>query len=199
MRPTQQVRALESKYAARGLRFNRDRDGRVAGMGSVPVQAFGVLDQQRFYFRFRHDDASLEVGPFDEALEHAVWERSEQVRTARLAAIEAAGNRYDEDGRESLIWHLHSRSIAKPTATDPSFLPQRVTAYASEWSIFDDPYLGSLEDQQFLDIFTRLIDALVPVPEENQVRPLTITYLTEGGLWPLPTIREDTTVSTHDL
>ncbi|WIE81073.1 hypothetical protein [Curtobacterium sp. MCSS17_016] len=187
MRPTKQVLALEAKYADRGLRFGRDREGRVAGMGSVPVQAFGHIDGQRFYFRFRRDDASIRVGPFDEALELALWERGEQVRKDRLAKLEASGERYDDDGRESFMWLFDSRPSVAPSADDASFAPSRTTAVAAEWDIFNDPYLGTLEDDQFEQLFTRLIDALEPVDEDDQVSALTIQYLTEGGLWPLPT------------
>jgi hypothetical protein len=34
--------------------------------GACPCQGYGTLDGERFYFRYRHDDAQLEVGPPDE-------------------------------------------------------------------------------------------------------------------------------------
>lgn len=46
---------LEEKYKHRGLRF--DGFG-----GSHPVQADGEIDGEEFYFRFRGDSATLEVG-----------------------------------------------------------------------------------------------------------------------------------------
>ncbi len=31
--------------------------------GACPYQAYGTIDGEQFYFRFRHDSAQLEVGP----------------------------------------------------------------------------------------------------------------------------------------
>ncbi len=31
--------------------------------GMCPVQGYGTIDGERFYFRYRHDDAQLYVGP----------------------------------------------------------------------------------------------------------------------------------------
>jgi len=186
MRPTEQVLALEAKYADRGLRFDRGHEGRVAGMGSVPVQAFGRLDGQRFYFRFRGDCAQLRIGPFDQALEDAVWERGEQVRLVRLAKLEESGDKFNDDGSLSMSWLLNDRPERKPAADDHGFSPRRVTASSIAEKVFNDPYLGSLTDEQFQDLFTGLADNLTVRPAGEQVDTLTIRYLTEGGLWPLP-------------
>lgn len=50
------ISELEAKYADRRIRFD------TGFVGSVPVQASGRIGRRYFYFRFRHDSASLKVG-----------------------------------------------------------------------------------------------------------------------------------------
>lgn len=57
------VALLEEKYADRGLKFTSPFEG------LAPIQAYGHLDGNRFYFRLRGGDASLKVGVYDLTLE----------------------------------------------------------------------------------------------------------------------------------
>lgn len=50
---------LESQLASEGLRFTKPFHG------AMPMQAYGWLRGERFYFRFRGDNASLLVGTVD--------------------------------------------------------------------------------------------------------------------------------------
>lgn len=50
---------LEDDFAKQGLRFTKGFHG------AMPVQAYGWILGQRFYFRYRHDTAVLHVGNVD--------------------------------------------------------------------------------------------------------------------------------------
>lgn len=171
--------SMESEHAARGLRFDR------SGLGCIPVQAFGQIDGLHFYFRYRSDCASLRVGPFDEALENACWELSEQNRKARVAASEPG----DWMGLLDDVWSEREQPGRE-------FLPTRTTSFASIDDVTEDRYNGSLELPEFRELFSRLVGMLAPVPEDEQVSQSTISWLTGGGLWPLPGTAAPLTAST---
>lgn len=57
--------SLEEKYSHRGLRFTSSFEG------LAPIQAYGHLDGNRFYFRLRGGAASLKVGVYDKDIEVA--------------------------------------------------------------------------------------------------------------------------------
>lgn len=199
MRPVNAIRTLESRHAHRGLRFQRDHDGHPQGFGSVPAQAFGELDGQRFYFRFRHDHARLNVGPYDAALELALERRRLQWRAVHRDDMPET-HRVQDDGGASFEWLMVTdRDLERAIDMDDfSFAPTRVTAVADVHDVTGEEYGSTCSDDEFLTLFQQLIDDLTPVPEADQVDAHTITYLAEGGFWPLPN-REDTIVSTPDL
>lgn len=60
---------LEAEFAKQGLRFTKGFHG------AMPVQAYGWILGQRFYFRFRHDTAVLHVGNVDPAKSYEDFER----------------------------------------------------------------------------------------------------------------------------
>ncbi|MGW8431436.1 hypothetical protein ACWGJ9_10065 [Curtobacterium citreum] len=168
----------------------------------MPAQAFGALDGQWFYFRFRSDHARVEVGPYDAALALALERRRLMWRAVRRDDIPES-HRFDADGRESFEWELATdRDLERALDMDGpeyGFVPTRVTARADVHGVTGERFGSSCSDDEFLVLFQRLIDNLQQYPEDEQVDPHTIAYLTEGGLWPPPTIREDTIVSTPDL
>jgi hypothetical protein len=164
--------AIEERLSDRGLKFE-DR-----GLGFVPVQAFGRIDGQRFYFRFRGDTASLTVGTFDEALELAEWlwrKENDVTYGAQLTA---------EDANHLMFGMLIAQSN-RTLETDLNFIPTRVTAWAVADDVTGEPYNGSLELDEFATLFERLVSELVPVPEDEQIESIVISNLTEAGLWPL--------------
>lgn len=61
--------SLEVEFAKQGLRFTKGFHG------AMPVQAYGWILGQRFYFRFRHDTAVLHVGDVDPAKAYEDFER----------------------------------------------------------------------------------------------------------------------------
>lgn len=202
MRPVNAIRTLEARHADRGLRFQRDPDGTPAGFGFVPAQAFGTIDGQRFYFRFRSDHARVQVGPFDADLELALERRELMWRAVDRDNIPES-HRFDADGRESFEWFLANdhglESTIDTIGPGHAFVPERVTARADVHNVTGERFGSSCSDDEFLILFQRLLDGLQQFPEVEQIDPHTIAYLTEGGLWPPPTIREDTIVSTPDL
>ncbi|WP_251153813.1 hypothetical protein [Cellulosimicrobium sp. Marseille-Q4280] len=68
-----------------GLRFERRR-GDVASWGSIPMQAWGMLDDAPFYFRFRSDYASLEVYPGGQGLDERNIRAHRSVRAVLVAS-----------------------------------------------------------------------------------------------------------------
>jgi hypothetical protein len=164
--------AIEERLSDRGLKFE-DR-----GLGFVPVQAFGRIDGQRFYFRFRGDTASLTVGTFDKALELAEWlwrKENDVTYEAQLTA---------EDANHLMFGMLIAQSN-RPLETDLNLIPTRVTAWAGADDVTGEPHNGSLELDEFATLFERLMSELVPVPENDQIDSTVIANLTEAGLWPL--------------
>lgn len=68
-----------------GLVFERRR-GRVASWGVIPMQAWGMLGDAPFYFRFRSDYASLEVYPGGQGLDERNIRAHRSVRPALVAS-----------------------------------------------------------------------------------------------------------------
>ena len=162
--------ALETAHTGRALRFER------LSLGGVPAQAFGEVDGQFFYFRFRYDCASLSVGPNDEMLEDAVWLRAEQQRLERIAA-------FTVDTPE--FAHILLESSTDRNIPGGGFYPSRTTAFADIEGVSGDPLLGFLSGEAFKNVFTRLLNDLQDVPEVKQVPKFTQEWLAAGGLWPL--------------
>lgn len=164
--------ALEQKHANLGLRFTP------GGLGGVPVQAYGWLGDDRFYFRFRHDCAELSVGPFDTDLETADWVWSELSRLDRQAA------KKDDE------WMLDEHAQPMPTADDPRFYPTRVTRYAFADDVTGERHAGFLEEDEFCDLFDKMLTQLEAVPEDRQLWQIVIDNLEGIGLWPVPPAEE---------
>jgi hypothetical protein len=164
---------LEAKYATRGLKFT------VPPSGGMPMQAFGHLDGMRFYFRFRHNWASLKVGPFDAEIERLDFERKVEQAQRKNAEVDAkilAGELKDDD--VFARWNVPTR----PTQEDePDFLPTRIVkAYGREGIAGESEYLGDLDPEQAFEIFGDLVENLEDVPEEQQLREIDRIWLYEG-------------------
>ena len=145
---------LETKYADRGLKFT------VPFSGMVPVQAFGHIDGNRFYFRFRYDRGMLKIGPVDEELDKALAVAEEKRRQEKLAKINA------NDVFSSLGL---GREKPAQTGEDDYYYPNRVTTFSSIADYSGEPYLGALTKEMAVDLFSKLVEALEPVESDPEI------------------------------
>lgn len=153
---------LEEKYAARGLKFTRGFSG------SVPVQAWGVIDGYRFYFRYRTDAASIRIGFIADDRAEREYQRDMKFHQERIARSEA---------REALTGELDTSLSNALFLLEPKLhVPDGVTDYPSSIrkqavisGVFDDPYNGHLTPEQAEDVFVRLIENLEDVSYEDPV------------------------------
>lgn len=168
------VLRLEKKYAHRGLLFTTPI------MGSVPVQGYGHVDGQRFYFRFRGNWGNLRVGPYDRELEelHALRVNEDKAtrKKARMEKALAEGNPIEN----AFDW-LDEREEKVVEEDCPDFMPTIITAAAfQEGADPEDIYNGFLDDIEAFTMFSYLLDNLEPVPVENQIPESTRVWLYEG-------------------
>lgn len=143
---------LESKYSHRGLRFE------TPFLGSVPVQAYGHLDGMRFYFRFRHDAARLDLGVYDAEQEEADYQRdlkNEQLRKEKAEQELAAGKISDYD-----YMFLTMSSAVKTEEDDKDYYPNPVLKSVSIHSYTGDQWAGWLDGKQAEELFSKLADRL---------------------------------------
>lgn len=155
---------LEKRYADRGLKFNS------GFRGSVPVQAFGTIDGMMFYFRYRGDYGSLQVGFVEEGRYELEYERdmlfhNERVKK-RAEDKAAAGDSWDTENE----W-FDDLLFAEPKLeelTDTS-LPTTLRKVAAVADYLDEPYNGTLTGEQCEDLFIRLVGGLEDI---DWVRPI---------------------------
>lgn len=155
---------LEEKYADRGLKFT-------AGFGgSYPVQAWGIIDGYRFYFRFRHDSASIRIGFIAEdrlAREYQRDMKFHAERIARLDKEEAETGIVDD----SVFAMLYRQEPVLGELNGIDDYPSSIRKQAYWGNIYDDEYKGHLNAEECETIFTHLIENLVEVDYED---PITI-------------------------
>lgn len=155
------VETLEAKYAARQLKFT------MPFSGSIPVQAFGYLDGYRFYFRFRHDFASLRLGlASPEYYDRVNANRKERDRSRRakydadLAAGKITKEEYDEEVKFATMF-IKDVDEKAPEFDEPHFYPTHIKEESAIEDYTGEPYNGILTPPQMEDVFTRLVDNLV--------------------------------------
>jgi hypothetical protein len=167
------IRRLEEKYSDRGLMFT------TPFLGAVPVQAFGHVDGERFYFRFRGNWGSLKVGPYVKELEDLLALRLNEDRISRnQKKLEKARSEGKEDYDYS--W-MDERPVEVIEEDNPHFLPEVITAVASqEGADPEDVYNGFLTDDEAFNMFSFLLENLTPVPVEKQMSEWTRVWLYEG-------------------
>lgn len=155
---------LEEKYASRGLKFT-------AGFGgSYPVQAWGIIDDYRFYFRFRHDSASIRIGFIAEdrlAREYQRDMKFHAERMARLDKEEAETGIVDD----SVFAMLYRQEPVLEELNGIDDYPSSIRKQAYWGNIYDDEYKGHLNPEECETIFTHLIENLAEVEYED---PITI-------------------------
>jgi hypothetical protein len=170
------VAQLEEEFADRGLKFT------VRFIGSVPVQAAGHIDGERFYFRFRGNTGSIKIGPYDQAVEDGLRTRYEETRLERLAKV---NQQYEAGELTDFDYELMSFNLKRPepvsTPDEEMFLPTVVTHTA--WKAGADPedhYNGELTSDEAYDMFKHLITNLKAIPEEEQLDERTRILIYEG-------------------
>jgi len=172
--------SLEEKYSSRSLKFTQPIGG------SVPVQAFGHLDDLRFYFRFRGNWGSLRVGPYDREIEELWAQRVNEdhaARRERALKAKAVREAQGEDGGVDDIFDeffMGIKEVAVPEDS-PSFYPHKIAKYSSaEGANPEDIYNGSLTADEAFDMFSKLVDALHDIDEKDQLDEGTRIWLYEG-------------------
>lgn len=122
------VAELEERFADRGLKFSHEF------YGAMPVQAFGWVDGERFYFRFRRNTALLVRGMVDE-------ETAQRIHDQHIS-------RFPNSPHEIM------------TNDSVQALPHRVSAEAEINKVTDEPLLGFLQPQEMSVLFVKLMDIL---------------------------------------
>ena len=153
----QVVARLEKKYQDRGLKFT------VPFGGAVPVQAFGVLDDLYFYFRFRHDCGQLRLGPYDQKLEDQLWAAGERDRLARIA--KHGPSDFGDRPKERVV------------EPGEDFYPTKIAKFGYVGDFFGEPYAGFLSPTEAEDLFVQLVDALRDIPEDEQIDRFTLAFI----------------------
>lgn len=146
------VSNLESKYFHRGLQFE------TGFLGSVPVQAYGHLDGMRFYFRFRHDIARLDLGVYNAEKEEADYQRDlehERIRKEKAAKDLAAGEITEMD---YMFWTMST--AVKVEEDNKDYYPNPVLKSVSIHGYTGDSYAGTLNGSEAEDLFSQLADRL---------------------------------------
>lgn len=146
---------LEAKYADRGLLIVQCFDG------ISPVQASGYLGMEVFYFRFRGDNASLEVGLPD-------WDKAkrdrENARTSYAQRIESAKEAFaaGEISAQEAEETYRALSVEPPLReTDPLY-PDIVSASARIEGVTGHRYAGMLSPGRLEALFCELMESLSP-------------------------------------
>ena len=148
------------------------------GFGSVPVQAYGKIDDEYFYFRFRFNHATLTVGPYDEELDSLYVQRIREDAESRKDEI-------DESDPFAMLFTVdYQVKMAKYDANpevNRGYLPLRTTRYSSlAGANPEDEYKGDLDTDEFISMFSTLVDNLRVLPEKEQLSDHRRIWLYEG-------------------
>lgn len=149
---------LEEQFAERGLKFTQNFGG------AMPVQAFGVIDGMRFYFRFRHDVAALRVGELDPEkpvrdYDRAVAGRMERIRKAD--ALLQAGEITQEQHASDLKWFGREPRIEYPNGRDD--YPTLIKKESRIYNVLNQEYAGILSADEAVKVFAGLVESLEEV------------------------------------
>lgn len=157
---------LEKKYADRGLKFT------IPFEGGFPVQAWGHLDGLRFYFRFRHNYGSLELGEVDVDLDTKYADRLYK----QNQALEAK-----RDAEDKLFFH-RSWEHGMQRESDANYYPHIITRRSSlEGPDSEDIHKGLLTYEEKFEFFSTLADSLVDVPLTHPRNARTLDWVETGN------------------
>lgn len=160
------VSRLEERYSDRGLKFT------TPFIGSVPVQAFGTIDDMIFYFRYRGDYGNLRIGFIREDRFELEYERDLLFYEERLKkdAKDRAENGVDENESDldrvwNEMWLTKPRKQERTTEDIPTSI--RKVAHAANY--LDDPYNGTLTAGECEELFIFLMNNLQDVEHEENI------------------------------
>lgn len=154
----QAVFRLEQRFAARGLKFTQNF------AGGLPVQAFGIIDNMRFYFRFRHDTAALRVGELDPDKPLRDYDRAvaaRMVRTRKADELLRNGEITPEEHASDLKYFNRPARIEYPNGKDD--YPTLIKKEARISNFLNEPYAGELSADEAEKVFIELVEALEDV------------------------------------
>jgi hypothetical protein len=146
---------LEEKFPELGLRFTK------TFAGGMPVQAYGWILGERFYFRYRSDIASLTVGTVNAERAEAEFER----KVARYLDLQNTmpsfytpefSEKYQT--REDVIAGFN---LAVQTDFSQTAFPDDVSFRVSLGGFAGDPWAGVLSPEDAKEVFIQLIELLV--------------------------------------
>lgn len=152
------VLRLEKRFADRGLKFTENF------RGGLPMQAFGIIDNMRFYFRFRHDVAALRVGNLDEDKPLRDYDRAVERRVKKIFELEKAvrdGEMTREEADSALKWFAREPRIEYPNGKDD--YPTLIKREARISNVLGEHYAGCLKANEAEKVFTALVEALEDV------------------------------------
>jgi hypothetical protein len=143
---------LEKRFSDRGLKFT------IPFMGAVPVQAYGYIDGERFYFRFRRDIASIKTGVFNRDVEEKLYEidvKNHQERVEKnnielsdpdLSPLERGWLELTNEFRDH-----------RQTGDEKDYYPTPVLRVVSIENYTGKKYAGDLTPEEAEDVFSRLL------------------------------------------
>lgn len=150
---------LEDKFKLMGLEFTENF------RGAMPVQAYGWILGQRFYFRFRRDRAVLTLGTVDPVKAQEEYERK---------VTQFARNRYEftnttdvpfeglpeEKQLELRTAVIEDRNLKVETDLDIDAYPTAVTQQVSLDDFTGNDFAGTLSPVEAEEIFSFLVEKL---------------------------------------
>jgi hypothetical protein len=161
------IASLTERYADRGIRFD------TGFVGSVPVQASGRIGRRYFYFRFRHDSASLTIGSAD------LRRAASRARHDRRRALRAFRRDNGDDGFGGFFLQ---RALRRDNGLDRH--PSIAAWYAVVNDVTGEPYAGELEPEEAAELFVQLMSDLVAVPQPGRT-PSYQALRRKSSTWPM--------------
>lgn len=146
---------LEEMFPELGLRFTK------TFAGGMPVQAYGWILGERFYFRYRSDIASLTVGTVNAEKAEADFEhkvtRALEIRD-NMPAFYKDGMEKQEFTREGLI---ESLNLSVMTDFSVNAFPTDVSFHVNLGGFIGNPWAGVLSPDEAKEVFIQLVELLV--------------------------------------
>lgn len=151
--------SLEKEFAFKGLRFTKGFHG------AMPVQAYGWILGQRFYFRFRHDTAVLNVGNVDPAKAQEDFERrvTRRARSRHEFMNPEAGSFEDLPEWEKTVLRdiaVETHNLTVDTELSIDVVPNEVKQSVSLEDFTGEKLSGFLSASQAQETFSFLVSKL---------------------------------------
>ena len=154
-------RELEARMSGWNLSFTQDF------RGACPMQAFGWINGERFYFRYRNDVATLLVGTVDPEIARKNYEHDRTVKAQSMVDFVAGNRELGEEERKEMFERFANKAVMASN-NDADAYPTKVTARASLGNIRGNAYAGALETkQEIMNTFAVLASRLEPVEQKG--------------------------------